>query len=315
MNHKNKVAILTGSLFLLLFVIYACASQQIAPGAAESQIQQVAAVQDTAPVMQVAAAQNAPAPPPAQPKSLYEMDIKPLTPAECGSCHYSVFSQIRDEGGKHQLECTKCHTKFHAYNPVKQNWKDIMPKCEECHGKFHGETFTVCMDCHSEPHAPKKQITVSADLNKACGDCHGKVNKELQANPSKHTQVACGMCHHQKHGYIPSCMECHKPHDPSQTEDKECLACHPVHSPLVIAYPQTVANEVCGGCHSAVYNKLTSSKSKHGQVACAACHTKHRYVPQCQECHGQPHGEVVLKKFPDCLACHVDVHDLPSGAK
>ena len=284
MRCKRKLVLLTGCLLILLAFVaaFAYAQQPAAPAAA-----------------------------PKQTSSLYSAEVTPLTPAECARCHSSVYNQIKDEGGKHQLECTKCHTKFHAYNPVKQNWNEIMPKCKTCHGLFHGDKVTNCLDCHNQPHAPKKQIATGAELAKMCNDCHGKVAQALQQNLSKHTQVQCASCHHDKHGYIPSCMECHKPHSANQTV-KDCLACHPAHSPLSIAYPKTTGNDVCGGCHSAVYNKLTKSTSKHSQVSCASCHTKHRYVPKCEECHGKPHGEVVLKKFPDCLACHVDVHDLPS---
>jgi len=271
----------------------------------------------TAQTTQLIAQQQAAPAPKAEVKtsSLYAGEITPMSPAECGRCHSSVYNLIKNEGGRHQIECVKCHTKYHAYSPVKQNWDQIMPKCQECHGLFHGQKFPVCTQCHGEPHAPKKQITASAELAKACGDCHTKVGEELQQNPSKHTLVACGMCHHDKHGYIPSCMECHKPHSADQTV-KECLACHPVHKPLMISYGETVKNDVCGGCHTQVLQKIKSTVSKHGQVTCVKCHhSKHKYVPQCQECHGQPHGEVVLKKFPNCLQCHIDVHDLPAKGK
>ncbi len=298
MKNKKKAFLFTASLIILAIIIYACASQPVAPEPVQPQ-----PVPKQEPVTQPQE--------PAKPVSPYAMEIKPLTPAECGSCHYSVFSQIKNEGGKHQLDCTQCHVKFHAYNPIKQNWKEIMPKCEGCHGLYHGEKYAACDKCHAEPHAPKKQISISADLAKVCGDCHGKVPQVIQNNPSKHAKVACSVCHHQRHGFIPSCMECHKPHTQGQV-DKDCLSCHPAHTPLVIAYPQTTPNAVCGGCHAPVYKKLEASASKHRQVACAQCHTKHRYIPKCEECHGKPHGEVVLKKFPDCLQCHVDVHDLPS---
>jgi len=301
MKTRKKVMVLSGILMLVLITLFSCASQQVAPEKPQA--------------MQVAQAEQPAAPPPKEekPKSLYDADVKPLAPAECGRCHYSVFSQLKNEGGKHKLDCTQCHTKYHAYNPVKQNWAEIMPKCDTCHGVFHGQKFTACTQCHA-PHAPKTQIAINAETAKTCGDCHGKVAQTLQQSPSKHTKVACATCHHSKHGLIPSCMTCHKPHTANQT-DKDCLACHPAHTPLVIAYPKDTANSVCGACHGAVYKKLEASAGKHKQVPCAQCHTKHRLIPKCQECHGQPHGEVVMKKFPDCLACHVDVHDLPSKSK
>ncbi|MEW6586321.1 MAG: cytochrome C [Nitrospirota bacterium] len=303
MKYQKKAVLLAGILILALAALLSCASQQVAPEKPQAE-QQVAQ----------AAVEPAPPPPPPveeKPKSLYETDVKPLTPAQCGSCHFSVFDQIRNQGGKHKLDCTQCHVKYHAYNPVKQNWKEIMPQCQTCHGNFHGEKHTNCMQCHNQPHAPKQQMAVSAELMKVCNDCHGKVGQELQSSPSKHTKVACSTCHHQKHGYIPSCMECHKPHTPAQTV-KECLGCHPVHSPLKIAYAKETPNNVCGACHAPVYKKLEASSGKHRMVACAQCHPKHRQIPKCEECHGKPHGEGLLKKFPNCNQCHVDVHDLPA---
>ena len=305
MNQRKKSVLITIGLSLVLLIIVACATEQIAPVTAQPVPQ--ATAQTAQPVVE------APKPAP-KPLSPYEVELTPLTPADCGRCHASVFNQIKAEGGKHKIDCTKCHTKFHQYNPVKQNWNEIMPQCKTCHGLIHGEKFAVCATCHSNPHAPKTQMTMSAEMSKVCGDCHTKTAKVLKDNPSKHTKVDCSACHHNKHGYIPSCMECHKPHSANQTV-KDCLVCHPVHSPLVIKYPENTANDVCGGCHSAVYSKIKNTSSKHGQVACAKCHTRHKYLPKCQDCHAKPHGESLLKKFPNCLQCHGDVHDLPAKSK
>jgi len=301
MKNKDSLVVFITSLFFLVTVIGSCASQQITsvPQREDVQLAQKTEAQGTPPKTE------------AKPETPYSLDIKPLTPADCGRCHLSVYNQIKNEGGKHKIECVQCHTKYHVYNPIKQNWQEIMPKCQTCHGLIHGDKFASCGACHSNPHAPKTQMAMTQDFAKVCGDCHGKVAQEIQKNPSKHTQVTCAMCHHSKHGFIPSCMECHKPHSEGQTV-KDCLACHPVHSPLMISYPDTVKNEVCGSCHAAVYKKLSANLSKHANVACAKCHSRHRYVPKCEECHGKPHGEVVLKKFPNCIQCHVDVHDLPS---
>ncbi len=250
---------------------------------------------------------------PAKEVSPYAIEVKPLTAAECARCHFSVFNQIKKEGGKHQIECATCHTKYHVYSPVKQNWNEIMPKCETCHGLFHGKKYESCSTCHREPHAPKKQIPVSAELGKACVDCHGAVSQEVQKYQSKHTKLACSACHRDRHGYVPSCMECHKPHTAAMTVE-DCLACHPVHSPLRISYAENVSNELCGSCHSKVYDQVKATASKHGQVACAKCHySTHRYIPRCEECHGKPHGEALAQKFPRCLDCHIDVHNLPSS--
>jgi hypothetical protein len=304
MNQKKKSILLRVGLSLVLLIIAACATEQTV----STTVPPVPQATTQAPQTAQPATE---APKPASTISPYDAELTPLTAADCGRCHASVFNQIKTDGGKHKIDCTKCHAKYHVYNPVKQNWNDIMPKCQTCHGLIHGEKFATCATCHSSPHAPKTQMTMSAEMSKVCGDCHAKVGQELQANPSKHTKVECSSCHHNKHGYIPSCMECHKPHSAKQTV-KDCLVCHPVHKPLVIKYPDNTANEVCGGCHSAVFGKISNTLSKHGQVSCAKCHTRHKFIPKCEDCHGKPHGAVVLKKFPNCLQCHVDVHDLPS---
>jgi hypothetical protein len=306
MNQMKKTVFLTGGAVLLLLIIIACATEPIAPVTAQP-TPKAEALQAQAAAQPVVEAPK-PAPKPTAP---YEAQLEPLTPADCGRCHASVFNQIKTEGGKHKIDCLKCHTKFHQYNPVKQNWTEIMPQCKTCHGLIHGEKFAVCLTCHTNPHAPKTQMAMNAEFSKACGDCHTKVTQILQSNPSKHTKVACSACHHDKHGYIPSCMECHKPHTSALTV-KECLACHPVHSPLKISYAISTPNNICGGCHTTVYDKLKANTSKHSTLTCASCHTKHRFIPKCEACHSKPHGEAMLKKFPNCSACHVSAHEIPS---
>jgi hypothetical protein len=298
MNSKKKAIFLLGSLVSVILIMVACATQPIAPEAVKPE----AVIAKEEPAVTPKAEEK--------PVSPYALEPEPLSTVECGRCHLPIYNQIKHEGGKHQIECRQCHVKFHAYNPIKQNWKEIMPKCETCHGLIHGQKFAACAQCHSNPHAPKTQMAMTPEFAKMCGDCHANVGQELQKNPSKHTKVACDMCHHDRHGFIPSCMECHKPHTANQKVE-ECLSCHPVHSPLNISYAKTVPNAVCGSCHGPVFNKLEASASKHRMVTCAQCHSKHRYIPKCEECHGKPHGEGLLKKFPNCLQCHIDVHDLP----
>lgn len=240
---------------------------------------------------------------------LYATQPKPLTPDQCGQCHPGLFQNLKDSGGKHRFACQKCHSTFHAYNPIKANWAAIMPKCGTCHEKPHGPKITDCAGCHSNPHAPKK-ISATAQLTTACFDCHGAVRDELIKFPSKHTKVACATCH-TSHGYKPSCFACHKPHEKGQAITT-CITCHPVHRPTQIVYGKNVPSATCGSCHGQIYNKLVKGVSKHKAVACVTCHKdRHRFIPECTSCHGKPHQTVLHDKFPRCLTCHVDVHDLP----
>jgi len=248
---------------------------------------------------------------PAQEPGLYAVDPQPLTVTQCGQCHPTHFGALKEAGGKHQFDCRECHEVFHAYNPLKNNYAEIMPKCATCHGQPHGTKHVQCLNCHENPHAPNR-VPMTHMLAGICSDCHGAQNTELQKFPSKHTEQACNSCHHNRHGYIPQCAECHEPHFETQAE-ATCQQCHPVHQPLTIALSSNVELETCNACHSDIYVKWQGTPSKHGQVGCAECHTQHAMIPECSLCHVAPpgHAPKMLEQFPNCLTCHLDVHDLP----
>ena len=65
--------------------------------------------------------------------SPYAQDVKPLSTAECGRCHYSIFTEIKNAGGRHQIDCVRCHRQYHVYSPRKDNYDQIMPDCGWCH--------------------------------------------------------------------------------------------------------------------------------------------------------------------------------------
>lgn len=245
---------------------------------------------------------------PATPEQ-YASEPQPLTASQCAQCHIGLFRNLKDNGGRHQFACQNCHNTFHAYSPRKGNWDAIMPKCASCHAAPHGARITDCAACHTNPHAPRK-IAATPQLANACFECHGTVRDQLVKYPSKHTKVACMTCH-TSHGFKPSCFTCHKPHTEGQALST-CIPCHPVHQPRQISYGKDVPSRTCGACHTKIFNSLTKNTSKHRTVACVTCHKdRHRYVPQCSDCHGKPHKQVIHDKFPRCLTCHIDVHDLP----
>jgi len=246
-------------------------------------------------------------------QEMYAATPTPLNPAQCAQCHEKVFGNLKTDGGKHRFECQKCHTTFHSYNPKKNNWDEIMPKCDSCHAQPHGKAIVDCANCHSNPHAPKK-VGMTTRLTNACGDCHSGAKDQLVKFPSKHSKLACQKCH-TSHGYKPACSNCHKPHYQGQ-DFGTCVKCHPVHKPREILYEKTTPAVTCGACHVKVFDTWKKTPSLHGKVNCANCHhTKHKYIPKCQECHGSPHKKEILDKFPRCLDCHLDVHDLPVQKK
>jgi hypothetical protein len=243
---------------------------------------------------------------------LYATDPQPLTITQCGQCHPSYFSNLKNNGGKHRFDCRDCHQAFHTYNPSKGGWDALMPKCGSCHNLPHGAAVKDCASCHN-PHFPKK-VTMSQRLTGACGDCHAGAKEQLVKFPSKHSKVSCQTCH-TSHGFKPQCFACHKPHHQGQ-EIATCTKCHDVHKPLLVTYEKNSPAVTCGSCHGKIYEKWQKTPSKHAKVNCATCHhTKHKNIPKCIECHPAPHKKAILDKFPKCLGCHLDVHDLPVQQK
>lgn len=242
--------------------------------------------------------------------SLYAATPVPLKPAECGQCHATQFGDLKKSGGKHRFACQECHEVFHAYNPRKDNYDDIMPVCGTCHGQPHGAMQVDCQNCHQNPHSPL-QVPAMDRLGSACADCHTGPADELKKFPSAHTEQGCQSCHYEKHGYIPNCFECHDGHFENQPLT-ECATCHSrVHAPLQIGFAGTADVNTCSGCHEDVFAKWQGTPSKHGQVSCVMCHQEHGQIPDCRECHAEPHNKKQLEMFPNCLTCHIDVHDLP----
>ncbi len=256
-------------------------------------------------------------------ESLYTAVPRSLTPVECGSCHPGEYKLLRESESKHRFFCTDCHQQLHAYVPTKDNYASIMPQCADCHELPHGEPFTMCKECHQDPHTPLDIPFEGVSKNYpdgagkevvACEVCHYETEgKEFADNPTKHNEeeVGCTGCHADKHGYRPTCFDCHDPHVEGQPYE-ECLVCHRPHSAKnILPYPEETDNKVCGSCHDEVFDNLQVNLTKHSELQCATCHTVHGEIPKCQDCHESPHGKKMHKKFADCLECHVDPHNMP----
>lgn len=242
---------------------------------------------------------------------IYQQKIKPLTTRQCAQCHYAVFSDIRDRGGRHQLSCTECHETFHTWKPGRE-WSSVVPRCATCHELPHGPAFPECLKCHTDPHAPIAGLVKAEALADDCIRCHAAQENELRRHKSAHTEVACSECHHDRHGYKPKCNECHdEPHTP-YTDNAGCQTCHPAHAPRNITYPATTPNQVCAGCHEEIADKLAHSHRKHATKPCVFCHVdRHGYVPHCTKCHSEPHSKKMLEPFKyNCKACHGEPHNL-----
>ncbi len=182
------------------------------------------------------------------------MTLTKILKINCKTCHIKVSSFMKTHVTKHfiKVKCYDCHHDVHGY----------IPKCLECHeGHAPGQTTSSsCLECHGyeyieageiwkAPHAPVP-VTYANNLpNENCAPCHMIVYNHLSQSLTKHRNVACVACHHNKHGYIPDCTECHGKYPHGMSFHKlysNCLYCHinphdPIsknnlHSPNLVRY-------------------------------------------------------------------------------
>ena len=240
--------------------------------------------------------------------SPYTREVAPLGTADCGRCHTEIYHMIRANGGKHKIDCRKCHVQFHVFQPGRGSYEAVLPKCETCHGAVHGDKLLRCLGCHSQAHAPL-DIPAERSLEQGCPICHVEAEKEIRTFVTQHSELYCFSCHHTRHRNVPECKECHQPHSEEMTQS-DCLTCHPPHKALEVVYPEDIPKEACAGCHRRAYEVLEQSGSKHTALSCARCHPKHRAIMRCVECHPEPHSAAMLQEFRVCGRCHGEAHSL-----
>jgi len=135
-----------------------------------------------------------------------------------------------------------------------------------------------------------------------CVKCHAGPPADIAAAGGKHKYVPCLGCHA---GHpptvkkpIPQCNKCHLKTRKAHYELKDCLTCHKnPHTPLIISFS---GPDACMTCHTRQIAQLRENKSKHSALNCSTCHSVHRKVPQCTQCH-KPHAEMTAA---DCSKCH-----------
>ncbi|MDH3347117.1 MAG: hypothetical protein OEM02_03310 [Desulfobulbaceae bacterium] len=250
---------------------------------------------------------------PARP-ALFDKEVEPLSMEKCAQCHTGVFTLLKEQGNRHQLPCTFCHSKYHTLAPGKVEYADAVPKCQTCHATPHGDdpATNTCSNCHSNAHSPLNIPDITSDM---CVRCHQGPPQQLTTYQSKHSELDCTTCH-TSHGYIPSCMDCHsedggEPFHLTGVKSDTCLSCHPVHNPLNITFSESEPQEYCAPCHKnpshkRVLKEIREADSKHNtEVTCSSCHDKHGKIPSCFKCH---EGHLPEQTVTDCLHCHANPH-------
>ncbi|MEJ2697464.1 MAG: hypothetical protein P8013_12555 [Candidatus Sulfobium sp.] len=223
---------------------------------------------------------------------------------KCADCHAGAANDIKASGGRHRnVPCVGCHLGRHGTATQR------LQKCNRCHRKTKRAHFRLenCRGCHRNPHTP---LNISfGDIKGVCVNCHAEQVEQLRENKSKHTALACSTCH-DVHGKVPQCTRCHRPHS-AEMAASECRKCHNAHKPRAVTYADDTPSKDCASCHRKAFDLLVSGKTRHKSFACAFCHhQKHKMVPSCRDCHGSPHPEGIMAKFPVCDDCHKIAHDL-----
>ena len=281
----------------------------------------------------------------------------------CGACHerqardhsVSLHGRAAASGDDLAPNCTTCHgdheikRKTDLTSPT--STMNIPNLCGRCHHEgtevsvehdipqdrifenysqsIHGEglfmrglTVTaVCTSCHTShlilEHTDPRSSIARENVARTCTVCHSRIEEV-------HVKVVEGRLWEEKPHQIPSCVECHQPHEirrePSSlmgAANRDCMRCHSDPDLLMEGDGDPVSLYV----DEAAYNRST-----HAGVACAQCHTE--VNPQlerscdaivskvdCATCHAEPttlyrtslHGLLAADGDPDaptCLDCH-----------
>jgi len=178
-----------------------------------------------------------------------------------------------------------------------------------------GLTFIGCVAPAPPKPAAEKDIPAlyAAEVQplkpEECGQCHPHFYDLIKTKGGKH-RIDCKQCHVRFHIYrpgrvkyeeiLPKCEACHEPVHGADLA--QCSACHTeVHAPLSIPAERALERG-CYMCHPELDKEMKTYVTQHTELYCSACHhTRHRYVPECLECH-QPHTKGMTQA--ECLACH-----------
>ena len=154
-----------------------------------------------------------------------DLKIEGKITGPCLTCHQQQGEEVTNHPSAHtDLACNECHA-IHRK----------IPDCMECHEKHTQDMdYALCVSCHPV-HMPLSVTYTEDTPSNYCGACHEKAVSLLEANTTKHHDLACVYCHKNKHKTVPPCFACHsKPHSDSMMKKfPECGNCHGIAHDLV----------------------------------------------------------------------------------
>jgi len=141
----------------------------------------------------------------------------------CYECHQGPVREMIAVGGKHsKMGCSDCHI---GHPPEAKKFYKTCMECHEPHSDQMGED--ACGQCHRAHRAT--EVTYAFNVPSAyCTACHQKSADVLASSRSKHSDIACALCHQEVHGASSTCQSCHGGIHPQHVMKKTdiCAACH-----------------------------------------------------------------------------------------
>ncbi|MBW6470139.1 MAG: hypothetical protein K0A90_02830 [Methanosarcinaceae archaeon] len=140
-------------------------------------------------------------------------------------------------------------------------------------------------------------------VSNICVECHSKPVKMIKESGGLHSQKSCNFCHVQ-HGYVPKCSDCHGSFHGNTITN--CAQCHTdAHAPKDITFSSEADKFSCNICHISEVTTFNINPTKHSNLECTHCHTKHGLIPECTNCHTL-HDDAMTAD--DCGECHTTGH-------
>jgi cytochrome b subunit of formate dehydrogenase len=255
----------------------------------------------------------------------------PLAPV-CADCHgtHDILSASDSNAPTAVMNvpllCGNCHREG---SPVSRTHEISQENILENYSmSIHGEglfrqglTVTaVCTSCHTahsiRSHTDARSSIHADNVAATCTACHGQIEQV-------HRKVIEGQLWIEDPGKIPTCADCHAPHEirrvfyPDGLANKDCLTCHSRLDLTMTRDGETV---------SLYIDEQLFNSSEHAGTACAQCHTDVTVAQEracetvqsavdCSICHAEQvseyqistHGTLYAESDPDaptCQDCH-----------
>jgi len=285
-----------------------------------------------------------------------------LESVECGDCHRkqnrahanSLHGAAAERGDPMAPTCADCHGKHDVLSAsdsaAPTAVMNVPMLCGTCHQEgtpvtqthdiaqdailehysmsIHGEglfrqglTVTaVCTSCHTAhdilPHTDPKSSIHADNVAKTCTNCHGQIE-------NVHRKVIEGRLWLEDPTKIPTCVDCHAPHEirrvfyPDGLANDDCLICHGQPDLTMTRDGETVSlfvdaqaykdsthsDTACAQCHTDVtVSKERACETVDNTVDCGICHAE-----QVSEYDASMHGTLHAEGDPDAPSCQ-DCH-------